>query len=594
MDLRSRLSTLIAVRLVVGTLLLGSAILIQINRPGSFPVDPFFFLIGLTYALSVVYLATLRLAERHPWLVDVQFAADAILVSAFIAITGGITSYYSSLYLLPIIAASTIRFRRGALQLAGLSAALYLALVSAQYLAVLPVRWQSAALVDLPSGRFAQYTVGINLFGFFAVALLSGSLAEGLRSADERLEHASHQIEDLRAFNEYVIDSLLSGLATADEHRRILTFNRAASIITGVPALQAIGADAAEVLQLGANARDSLATLRDTRSVRVDVQYRTGDGRLVEIGITAATLQFPDGRAGYLFTFQDVTDVKRLERDARLQQRLAAVGEMAAGIAHEIRNPLASMSGSIQVLRHELPLSEEQAQLMDIVLRESERLNDTIRSFLAYARPQRFAIARLDVRTVVQDTAVLLRNGPDVKQAHVIDVDVPPEPVWFEADENQIRQVVWNLATNGLRAMPQGGRLRLSARLDAPYGDGDVVLTVDDQGCGIPADQLDGIFQPFRSSFEKGTGLGLAIVHRIVTDYGGAIQVSSTVDAGTIVRVRLPIRPTSGSATVRGASLSGSRREPDQPPLAEGELRRSAGASAKAEGLARRASRGIA
>jgi two-component system sensor histidine kinase PilS (NtrC family) len=554
MDFRSRLATLIAVRVVVGTILLGSAILIQINRPGSFPVDPFFFLIGLTYALSVLYLATLRFAEVHPWLVDVQFAADAVLVSAFIAVTGGNTSYYSSLYLLPIIAASTIRFRRGALQLAVLSAVLYLAVVCAQYVDVWPARWQAASAATLPSGRFAQFTVGINLFGFFAVALLSGSLAEGVRSADERLEHASHQIEDLRAFNEYVIDSLLSGLATADADRRVLTFNRAASVITGVPALEAIGGDAADVLQLSADVRASLATLRDMRSLRVDLQYTTRNGRAVEIGMTAATLQFPDGRAGYLFTFQEVTDMKRLERDARLQQRLAAVGEMAAGIAHEIRNPLASMAGSIQVLRHELPLSEEQSQLMDIVLRESERLNDTIRSFLAYARPQRFKVARLDVRQVVQDTALLLRNGPDVRDAHVIEVDVPSGPVWFEADENQVRQVVWNLATNGLRAMRDGGRLRLSARTEsAPDDPGHVVLVVEDQGCGIPSDQLDGIFQPFRSSFEKGTGLGLAVVHRIVTDYNGVIQVSSTIDVGTTVSVRLPVRP-SMAAPAAGAS----------------------------------------
>jgi two-component system sensor histidine kinase PilS (NtrC family) len=254
-------------------------------------------------------------------------------------------------------------------------------------------------------------------------------------------------------------------------------------------------------------------------------------------------LAFPDGGVGYLFTFQDVTTIKRLERDARLQQRLAAVGEMAAGIAHEIRNPLASMSGSIQVLRQELPLSDEQAQLMDIVLRESERLNRTIGSFLAYARPQRFAISRLDVRTVLQDAAVLLRNSADVRENHAVDVEVPDGPVWYEADENQIRQIVWNLATNGLRAMAEGGPLLLSARQEtAPDGAGDVVITVQDQGCGIASEELDTIFQPFRSSFEKGTGLGLAIVHRIVTDYSGSIQVSSTVGSGTSVRVRLPVR----------------------------------------------------
>jgi two-component system sensor histidine kinase PilS (NtrC family) len=544
MDPRSRLSTLIAVRVVVSTLLLGTAILIELTRPGEFPVDPYFFLIGLTYALSVVYLATLRFAERHPWLVDIQLGADAMLVSAFIQVTGGITSYFSSLYLLPIVAASTIRFRRGALQVAALSAVLYLALVSAQYVYAdtLPA-WQSAAAADLPSLRFAQYTVAINISGFLAVGFLSGSLAEGLRSAGARLADASHEIEDLRAFNEYVVDSLLSGLATADTECRVLTFNRAASTITGLPAAQVIGQDASEVLQLPALFLPRLETLRETRSVRIDLPYRTGDRRAIELGVTVATLAFPDGRTGFLFTFQDVTDIKRLERDSRLQQRLAAVGEMAAGIAHEIRNPLASMSGSIQVLRQELELNQEQAQLMDIVLRESDRLNDTIRSFLAYARPQRFAVSRLDVRKVVDETARLLRNSSEVRGDHVIDVDVPLEPVWYEADEHQIRQITWNLATNGLRAMPAGGRLVIAAAIDPQGGvSPGVLLTVQDHGCGIPADQLDGIFQPFRSSFERGTGLGLAIVHRIVTDYSGSVQVSSAVNVGTTVRVRLPVR----------------------------------------------------
>jgi len=562
MNLRSRLSTLIAVRVVASTLLLGSAILVQLSRPGAFPTDPFFFLIGLTYALSITYLGTLRFVDRYPWIADAQLGADAILVSAFIHVTGGITSYFSSLYLLPIMAASTVRFRRGALQVATLSAILYLALVIAQYLeptAFFPASWQALRVQELPSLRFAQYTVGINLFGFYAVALLSGSLAENLRSAGARLERASTQIADLRAFNQYVIDSLLSGLVTADMAGRILTFNRAASTITGLPAGQAIGHDIGEVLQLPVQFRGRLQTLGETRSHRADHQYRTPDGRLLEIGLTVTTLSLPDGRTGYLFTFQDVTDVRRLERGARMQQRLAAVGEMAAGIAHEIRNPLASMSGSIQVLREELPLSEEQAQLMDIVLKESDRLNDTIKSFLAYARPQRVALARLDIRRAVQDTATLLRNSADVRDDHVVDVDLPSEPVWFEADENQIRQILWNLATNGLRAMTTGGRLVLAARSERDTGHEDLCITVTDGGRGIPAADLDGLFQPFRSSFDKGTGLGLAIVHRIVTDYGGSIQVSSTVGNGTTVRVRLPMR--SPEAAAAEPSVVTARRE---------------------------------
>jgi signal transduction histidine kinase len=185
---------------------------------------------------------------------------------------------------------------------------------------------------------------------------------------------------------------------------------------------------------------------------------------------------------------------------------------------------------------------------MDIVLRESERLNDTIRSFLAYARPQRFSIARLDVRRVLNDAALLLRNSSEVREGHVIEVEVPSSEVAFEADENQIRQIVWNLATNGLRAMRNGGRLRLGARVEALPGTTlggrheSVVLEVADEGVGIPAEELDAIFQPFRGNFAKGTGLGLAIVHRIVSDYNGEIQVSSTPGQGTTVSVRLPVR----------------------------------------------------
>ena len=546
MNLRSRLSTLIAARVVIGTLLLGSAILIQISRPGAFPVDPFFTLIGLTYALSVLYLATLRFAERHPWLVDLQFGLDAVLVSAFIHVTGGIASNFSSLYVLPVIAASMIRSRRVAMQVASLSAMLYLALVLVQYVDIgLPALVKRfTPFVELPTLGVARYTVAINLSGFFAVALLAGSLAESLRSAGARLEYASHEIRDLRKYNDNVLNSLLSGLLTTDAEARILTFNRAASVILGIPSTRAIRHDSIDVLQLPADTRTRLAGLRDAGTLRIDTQHRTGDGRSIDLGLTVSPLTFPDGRAGFLFTFQDVTDVRRLERNARLQQRLAAVGEMAAGIAHEIRNPLASMSGSIQVLRQELTLNDEQAQLMDIVLRESERLNDTIKSFLAYARPQRFALAKLDVRKIVQDAALLLRNSSEVQAHHTVAVEVPAEPVWCEADENQIRQVIWNLATNGLRAMAQGGRLLL-ATASANDGSGATLLTVQDDGRGIPHEELDVIFQPFHSSFEKGTGLGLAIVHRIVTDYNGTINVSSRVGVGTIVTVRLPVRGTS-------------------------------------------------
>jgi two-component system, NtrC family, sensor histidine kinase PilS len=544
-ELRRKVAWLIFVRAVISTILLGSATFAQITAPGSFAVDPFFFLIGLTYALTITYAVTLRLVDEHRWLVDVQLAMDALIVTAFIYFTGGITSYFTTLYVLPVVAGSTVQFRRGGLLVATLGTVLYGGLVLAQYFAasgLLSAAWFSGYAAALPPRTTAGYLVGIKVFGFFAVALLSGSLANSLRSAGAQLEQASTEIADLQALNQHVIDSLPSGLATTDQQLRIQTFNRAAEAITGLPFRAVAGHTLDEVLQWPAPVRESIQRDFDVKGKRRhEFRFRSGDGRgELEIGITAAHLETPGGRAGLLFTFQDVTNIKKLERDSAIQQRLAAVGEMAAGIAHEIRNPLASMSGSIQILRQELPLSSEQEQLMDIVLRESERLNNTIRSFLAYARPQRFQIARFDLRRALNDAALLLRNSPELLEGHEIVVDTPQNELWYEADEGQIKQIIWNLATNGLRAMPNGGQLRLSGSFDAPA---DVVaMTVHDTGIGIPAEELDALFQPFHGSFAKGSGLGLAIVHRIVSDYNGEIRVSSQQGVGTSVSVRLPAR----------------------------------------------------
>ena len=540
-DLRRKLGWLIAIRVVISTVLLGSATFFQITLPGSFPVDPFFILIGLTYALTAFYAATLRFVDHHRWLVDVQLACDAIIVSAFIYFTGGITSFFSSLYVLPVVAAAAVEYRRGGLLVATLSAVLYGGVVLAQYLTAagyLHDPWLASPV--LPQRSVAQYTYLLNTFGFFAVAMLSGSLAESVRSAGARLQQASSQIADLQALNQHVIDSLPSGLATTDHAGRILTFNRAAELITGHSFASVIGRQIGTVLQLPEETIATLtADLGTGRGRRMEGLYLRA-GQHIEIGLSAANLETPGGRTGYLFSFQDVTDFKKLERDARLQQRLAAVGEMAAGIAHEIRNPLASMSGSIQILRHELPLSAEQGQLMDIVLRESERLNTTIGSFLAYARPQRFAIERFDVRRPLNDAALLLRNSAEVHDGHVIDVDAPAGELWYDADEGQIKQIVWNLATNGLRAMPNGGHLVLSGTADTASGG--VIILVRDEGVGIPPEDLDSLFQPFHGRFVKGSGLGLAIVHRIVSDYNGEIHVSSQPGHGTTVAVHLPAR----------------------------------------------------
>ena len=557
-----RLLLHIALRLVAATVLLGAALVVELREPSDLAINPFFALIAAIYGVSLLFIASLRYVHRFPALLDVHFAIDITMVSACVALTGGATSLFASLYVLPIVAASTIQFRRGALQVAALSSVIFASLVLIQSLQATGHFGPLFGIVigNLPSPSVTQYTVGLNVFGLFAVALVAGSMAERVRRADVRLVQASEEIADLHFFNQYVIDHLLSGLATADGENRILTFNRSAVQITGHTTANVLEKSASEILQLPDGFADQLdEELLRARSKRVDVQYRRTDGRVITLGLSVAQLPLPDRRLGYLYTFQDVTDVRRLEREAQMQKRLAAIGEMAAGIAHEIRNPLASMSGSMQILRQELRLSSDQAQLMDIVLRESDRLNDTIRSFLAYARPQRASVRTLDLRRAVSDTATLLRNSPELGEGHVIDLALPSDAVAVDADENQVRQIVWNLATNGLRAMPKGGRLTLSASIsqaDRPAA----VLTVIDEGVGIPAEDLEAIFQPFRGSFGKGSGLGLAIIHRIVSDYGAKIEVQSKVGEGTTFRInfapaagRVPEEP---AAAVSGPAVS--------------------------------------
>lgn len=541
--LSRRLLIHIALRLVAASALLGFAVVAELRLPGVFDAQPVFLLIASIYAISLLFIASLRYVERFPRLIDVHYAVDVLVVSAAVALTGGITSLLTSLYALPIVAASTHRFRRGALEVAALGSLLYGGIVLAQYkrffLLVRPVGG------DLPPPDVALYTVALNVVGLFAVALLAGSLAERMRRANVRLESTSEQLADLQSLNNHVIDNLASGLVTADESNLVLSFNRSAVEITGHAPAAAIGRPASEVLQLPATFAATLDdVLGSMRSTRVEIQYRRLD-RSIDLELSAAHLPLPNGRRGYLYMFQDVTELKRLERSAQMQARLATVGEMAAAIAHEIRNPLAAMSGSMQILRQELTLSNDQAQLMDIVLRESERLSATIRAFLTYARPQQLNLQHLDLRRIVQDAAALLGNSPEVGKRHTLRVDVATEEVLVEADESHIRQIIWNLASNGLRAMPDGGTLTLSATRVTIDGVDAGVLVVSDEGMGMAPEEIDSLFQPFRGSFSRGTGLGLAIVHRITSDYGARVEVESEPGRGT--RFRIMFLPVHGS-----------------------------------------------
>ena len=539
----------IAARAALATVLLGTAILLRIgDRVGHEGVDAYFVLIAVTYGLTGLYAASLRYLERHPWLVELQFAGDIVLVSALVQLSGGVGSYFASMYALPIVEAGTLKFRRGGVLTGSLSAVCYAAVVAGQYSGALPAGVSGAALPLFGEGL---YRVVMNGAGFITVGWLTGSLAEKWRLADLRLASTSSAMADLQALTRTIMDSLPGGVLTTDEHGRVVAANRAATLITGRSTAELLGLDVASVLELPGGALGPHGP--DPRMM--EFEYMKPSGQRIVLGLGAAPLSADSQARGHVFTFQDVTEAKRREYEAQRQKRLAAIGEMAAGIAHEIRNPLASMAGSMQLLRAELPLSGEQAQLMDIVLRESARLNGIIRNFLAYARPQRGATTLVDLGRVVEETASLLRNSPECREAHDVRTVTGPDVVACDGDEGQLRQVIWNLATNALRAMPRGGTLTFRVNGE----DGAVpaaVFAVEDTGIGMSQEQQDRLFQPFQSGFVQGTGLGLAIAHRIVADHDGTIGVASVPGRGTVVSVRLPRRPAAAFASDRVAPAS--------------------------------------
>jgi two-component system sensor histidine kinase PilS (NtrC family) len=540
-----RLLWLIVLRPLLTSVIIFGGLFVDASDPKGLPRDYALYLVAATCVLTGAYLAGQRVIARWPWLIEAQLVIDVFTIASVVVLTGGFHSDFVALFVLPILAGSVLRLTRGGLAIATYSALLFGLIVASQYGIVIPSpeHWGlTNARMALPSPRYAFYSVGLHSVAFIAVARLTGYLAESLHRSDLNLRRASTAVADLQVYTQHVIDSMTGGLAATDSEGRIVLFNRAAEAITGLRGVLALGRQAADVLQLPAELNRSVdAAVESGRGQRVVYGFTRRDGRSLEIGVTAGPLVTSSGR-GFLFSFQDVTESRRAEREAELQKRLAAIGQMAAGIAHEIRNPLASMSGSMQVLRHELDLAEEQAQLFDIVLRESDRLNLTIRDFLTYARPQQGEPAAMDVAVVVRDAGRLLGNSPDCLAAHRIVVEAPDE-LTIEAVEPQMRQIVWNLATNGLRAMPKGGALRLAvSRLTGEGGASLVAMTVADEGVGIAHEDLDRIFQPFHGGFARGAGLGLAIVHRIVTEHAGSIHVSSELGRGTVIEVRLPER----------------------------------------------------
>ena len=546
-ELGRQLKWLMTFRVVVTTTLLVCAFVIELLFRPLLPLWPFYVLAIGAYLLTLAYAGALRAFPGPRAQAYVQLAGDAAIVTGFVYFTGGVQSPFSFLYLPGIVAACILLLRRGGFAIAACSWAMYSALV---------LLLQRGALPPSPQGLFAEsvvpsvrvlYALLAHLVSFLALAYLASHLTESLRRTGHELAMRQDDLAQLRAFNDNIIDSINSGIVTCDELGRITFANRAAAEISGWSVSRLLGTTVPELLgQEGALLGRIRSALERERRYRFEIDYKDPDGRDLFLGFTVSILREQDGTpVGMIFIFQDLTDIRVLEEEVALKKRMAALGEMAAGVAHELRNPLASISGSVQVLKRDLRPKGEAAELMDIVCKESRRLDGTIRDFLLFAKPGRFHPEETDLASLLRETLSLLENSEEKRPGHQVVLDAGREAVSAEVDVNRMKQVFWNLAKNALRAMPEGGTL--TARAHGGPGNHAVVAFAD-TGIGMSEGEVAANFQPFHGSFRGGSGLGLAIVYRIVQEHGGRITVKSRPGTGTEIVLHLPRRAAARAA----------------------------------------------
>ncbi len=547
-SLERRLVALMAARLALALLSLGIAL--AVDTAVDLGIEDWRGLYGtvaLAFVATALYgMALPRVRHKHRF-AAINVATDIGMVSALVHFSGTADTVFAFLYLLVAVYGALLFDRRGALAVAALAALAYGGvLVLSRALGAVP---GSAAALPLAMGVAAW---AIHSLATVAAAALASVLSAELRRTGEALRQRTHDLDRLWRLHRHTVESLMSGLLTTDLEGRVTSFNPEAERITGLRAHQALGRDVDELLPGVRGEAIARAGASGGARSRVRLAYQSSRGGSY-LGVGAYVLRDDDARAsGHVVIFQDVTDVVEMERELRRSERLAAVGQLSASMAHEIRNPLAAISGSIQVLRRggESPRrAEESRRLMDIVLRETDRLNRLLTEFLEYARPGPLRREGLPLEEVVAEVlAIFHASRPEGMEVRV---DLEPG-LLLDADPGQVRQLLWNLLLNAAQAMPEGGAIALGARASgSPQGGpagrrnereqgGWVEMCVRDGGVGIPAEALDRIFDPFFTTKPGGTGLGLATVHRIVEEHGGSIRVQSAEGKGTTFHLRLP------------------------------------------------------
>ncbi len=542
-SLRRSLFWLTAIRVAVFFLILLSAILVQAGSAPSLIPDArtedvdISYLYGLCAAAFVLSLFHWTLGRLLPPRLEayLQILGDLGLVCMLVYSSGGPTSVFTFLYLVVIGAAAFLLYRTGAVVIASVAALAHGLMVELTAYEILP-RPHMAPL-GLWGPERIGYNLAITIIGFYGVAFMVSYLSEKLRGTRSELESRQKALSRIQSLYANVIASMSSGLVTADSRERVTFLNQAGGEILGIVPARATGRLLQEIgLDLPDEWDEIRHRTRGREGYRAEVEIHRGDYRRV-VGYSVRALKDPSsGEDGALIVFQDLTEVKKLERQARFNEQLAAVGELAAGIAHEIRNPLASISGSVQVLSNELSVGSAERRLMEIIVSESNRLSKILEEFLRFVRPQERRVAVFDVAGSIQEVLELFRLSDEVSDAHTIALDVEPPGSLLAADRDQIRQIIYNVAKNAVRAMPNGGTLTVEGREDGAW----YSIRFRDTGRGMSEEEIARVFTPFSTAFDGGTGLGMAIVRRIVEDHGGAIDVESKPGEGTNVTILLP------------------------------------------------------
>jgi two-component system sensor histidine kinase PilS (NtrC family) len=524
-DERLWLAWLVKVRIIILTLLLGIELAVVRLSPSTLPLRLFVSTMMLWYAVSVFYLFLLSVWREHRVQSVLQVVTDMALVSVVVYVSGGVDSSLNFLYPLVIIIASILLPRLWSYLTTALAFILYGTVLELTYFEVVP-----SYSITHPSLRALQALIFVNLCGYFAVAYLAGVLSNKLRQVDVKLEKTRGALEDLQALHENIIQSISAGIITTGLDGHITLANRAAQKLLEFSEQDLV---ARQVQQLFVD----LLPQANSEAGQAEVRFTAPNGFRKTFRATASMLSVPGRKSrGYVYTFDDLTGIRRLEREVRMQDRLAAVGRLAAAIAHEIRNPLTSIAGSVSMLGSVPDLNEEHRKLLEIVTRESARLNNIITDFLAYSRAKQYQFSRVDLIPLLEDTLTLLQHRLLAdKSGIVVERRYSVKQAWSLADGDKVKQVFWNFCENAVRAMPSGGRITVSLQTVAD----DWEIDFADTGPGIDPKVIDRIFEPFQSQFEGGTGLGLAIVYQIVQAHEGKVWARSKVGEGSVFVLRL-------------------------------------------------------